>query len=96
MGRRIRIPSKFEQARSNHYANDPTYCMNLNNYCESDKSDPFARARAEAHLRSGVIGYTDKGFAAYAATPTKVNRTAVINGRLIEWTAFEYRSGERP
>ena len=69
------------------------------NYAKSDPSDPFALARAKAHIRSGVASYSDKnGQSAFysAEEHTETRRIEFPNGRVLEWQATIYRNVVRP
>ena len=69
------------------------------NYAKSDPSDPFALARAKAHIRSGVASYSDKNgqSAFYSAEGyTEARRIELPNGRVLEGQVTIYRNVIRP
>lgn len=61
-------------------------------YAASDKSDPFALARAQTHIRTG-LAFNQTGEPLYAATQTTERRTTPDGN---EYDATVYRDIKRP
>lgn len=82
-------------------ANHPSYKRMVKGaarYAAADRSDPFAFARAIAHIHSGVasLGHDDGGPAYYNAEETAAERTVVLDGRAITYPVTEYKNIQRP
>lgn len=74
----------------------------LRAWADSERSDPFAFARALAHTRNGLAGI---GFDAdgrelidgrYSARPEMERRTYQIDGREVEYYVTVHRDRRRP
>jgi hypothetical protein len=68
-------------------------------YAASEKSDPWAYARALTHIRNGVASYTDQHgrSAFYSADEGNEPRAIKMpNGQVLEWQAVVYRNMIRP
>jgi hypothetical protein len=68
-------------------------------YAKADNSDPFAYARAMAHLRNGVAEYSNKdGQATFYSAELHYEPRAIKmpNGQVLEWQAEVYRNRFRP
>lgn len=60
-------------------------------YIQSDRSDPFARNRVMSHLKSGLASVDKDGRPHYDATPMRVLKHLILaNGRILEWSVWEY------
>jgi hypothetical protein len=68
-------------------------------YALSDKSDPFALARAKTHLRNGIASFShpDGGKGYYDAEETTERREIIMpNGETLAWNATVYRNVMKP
>ncbi len=75
-----------------------TLTLAAERYAAANASDPFALARAQAHLRNGVASYAlpDGKPGYYDAEEHQERREMVVNGKVISWSATIYRNVARP
>jgi hypothetical protein len=64
------------------------------NYAAADRSDPFALARAMAHIRSGLCGLKANGDEAIYSAQPYIETRKLPSGE--EYTVTAYKNAMRP
>ena len=63
-------------------------------FAAADKSDPFTYTRGTAHIRNGIVGYTENGGDAFYEAEEMQETRKLPDGR--EYFATVYKNMKRP